>query len=284
MRHLPHALLTLTLTLIALTCLVPAALSSAAANDGDDLLARVEKAIAADPKNPRNFLLRARVHESQRQWAKAAEDYAFAIALTPDAATATDLYHRRGEAQFRAGNIDGCLLDFGVHLKHHPDDAPHHWQRGLALYYAGRFDDGRKQFESHQTVNPADVENAAWHYLCVARLEGVEKARAALIPIEGDRRIPMMKVHALYAGKATVDDVLAAARANDPGREELDRRLFYAHLYIGLYHEAAGETAKAQEHVFLAERYADEGYMGDVARVHAARMRRRAATTAPVAK
>ena len=35
--------------------------------------------------------------------------------------------------------------------------------------YAGRYQDCREQFESHRTVNPDDVENAAWHFLCVAR-------------------------------------------------------------------------------------------------------------------
>ena len=72
-----------------------------------------------------------------------------------------------------------------------PAAEPQLWQRGLALYYAGRFADGRKQFEVHRTVNPDDVENAAWHFLCVARLEGVEGARKHFIPIEGDSRVPM---------------------------------------------------------------------------------------------
>ena len=61
-----------------------------------------------------------------------------------------------------------------------PDEAPYLWQRGIALYYAGRYDDCRRQFESHRSVNPDDVENAAWHFLCVARAESPAKARAAL--------------------------------------------------------------------------------------------------------
>jgi lipoprotein NlpI len=189
-------------------------------------------------------------------------------------------YQRRGLAAFRLGRITEGVADFDRYLERCPEDAPHHWQRGIALYYARRYEDGAKQFEAHRTVNPHDVENASWHYLCVARAavaggadakKAVEKARGLLIPIKGDRRVPMMNVHALYAGKGTPQDVLAAARAGEPGEEELKDRLFYAHLYIGLWHEAAGQAEEARKHIDLAAKeYAQDHYMGDVARVHAA--------------
>ena len=53
-----------------------------------------------------------------------------------------------------------------------PNTAPQLWQRGLSLYYVEKFAEGRKQFEIHQTVNPNDVENAAWHFICVAKTDG----------------------------------------------------------------------------------------------------------------
>ena len=130
------------------------------------------------------------------------------------------------------------------------------------------------------TVNPDDVENAAWHYLCLARSKGVDHARRALIPVApgADPRVPMDQIHALYAGRGTPEQVLAAARAGDaeaPPRER-NRRLMYAHLYLGLYHEAAGGADKAKEHITLAaEKYAlEDDYMSDVARVHAATFKR----------
>jgi lipoprotein NlpI len=120
-------------------------------------------------------------------------------------------------------------------------------------------------------VNPDDVENAAWHYLCVARQSGADKARQSLIPVTGDARVPMAQVQEMFAGKATPGDVLKAAEAGTPTDAERRSRRFYAHLYLGLYHEAAGEADKAREHILLAaEKYAGNDYMGDVARVHAA--------------
>src|SRR5204863_2991600 len=116
--------------------------------------------------------------------------------------------------------------------------AAQHWQRGISCYYAGRYDDGRKQFELHQTVNPNDVENAAWHFLSVARSAGLAKARASLLPVSGDSRVPMTQIYALFAGKAKADDVLAAAQGGYASPAKLNRHLFYSHLYVGLYYEA----------------------------------------------
>ena len=120
------------------------------------------------------------------------------------------------------------------------------------------------------TPDPATLRNLSLADLVsTARSAGVEKARAALIPIRNDGRVPMMQVHALFAGKATVEDVLAAAKAGQPSAEELRQRLFYAHLYLGLHYEALGEAKRAGEHIAKAAgEFAEDHYMGDVARVH----------------
>src|SRR5947208_4543009 len=129
------------------------------------------------------------------------------LAQNPSAAE----YNRRGAEQFKLGHIQQSLADFDRAIQLDPAQAPYHWQRGITLYYAGRLEDGRKQFELHQTVNGNDVENAAWRYLCMARSKGVDTARKALMPIAQDDRVPMMQIYALYKGAAKVEDVMAAA-------------------------------------------------------------------------
>jgi lipoprotein NlpI len=178
-------------------------------------------------------------HEANGEHALAIADFDRVLKLRPDW---VEVYNHRGTEHFKLGHIRQAIADFDRAIKLDPAQAPYHWQRGIALYYAGRYEDGRKQFELHQTVNGNDVENAAWRYLCMARAKGVKAARAALMPIEQDARVPMMEIHALYKGTATVDDVLAAAGA-------MSDRLFYAHLYIGLWYEAAGDTERAREHI-----------------------------------
>jgi lipoprotein NlpI len=143
------------------------------------------------------------------------------------------------------------------------------WERGISYYYAKEFEKGAKQFELYQTYHDNDVENSVWRYLCVARAEGVEKARRTMLPIKNDPRVPMMQIYGMYLGQLTPDDVLKTAREGEPNEQTLTRRLFYAHLYIGLYHEAAGTSDEARKHIALAEKHKIGHYMWDVAHVHA---------------
>lgn len=174
---------------------------------------------------------------------------------------------RRGVQLFMEGKAQESVAAFDKVVELAPEAKPQLWQRGLALYYAGKFKEGREQFEVHQTVNPNDVENAAWHFLCVARQESVEAARKALIPIEGDSRVPMKQVHDLFAGKGSVEEVMKAAMEGD--ESERRNQLCYAHLYLGLYFEALGDDKKAKDHMLKAARdFSMDHYMGRAAQVH----------------
>ncbi|PAW90052.1 MAG: hypothetical protein B9S33_02070 [Pedosphaera sp. Tous-C6FEB] len=229
-------------------------------------IALAGKLIEAAPKQPQSWLLRAQLHNTQRQYLNAAADYSEVIKLD---AKAVGAWQGRGEAHFKAGKMAESIADFDKVLEFEPAQKPHHWQRGIALYYAGRFKDGKEQFEIHQTVNSNDVENAVWHFLCAARADGLEKAKKGLIPIDGDGRIPMAQVHQLFAGKIKPEDVLATAKAA-PAETRSGEPMFYAHLYLGIYFEAIGDAKQAREYIFkAAERANQNGYMGDVARVHA---------------
>ena len=179
------------------------------------------------------------------------------------AQAARDLLDRAVD-EFEQGRFSASAATFDQVAKMVPDQAPQLWQRGIALYYARRYTDCRRQFESHRSVNPDDVENAAWHFLCVAREQAPDKARAALLPVGPDPRSPMREVYQLFRGSMTADDVLKAA-GDRPSAQ------FYAHLYIGLYSEALGRKDVALKHIREAasERYAAAGgYMHMVAVVH----------------
>ena len=151
---------------------------------------------------------------------------------------------------------------------------PDHWQRGISYYYAGQYQDGKEQFERHQTVNSQDVENAVWHFLCSVRTEGgsVEQARKNLIPITRDTRIPMKEVHDLFAGKGSAEAVLKAAdKAGNPEKSPRAKIAHcYAHLYLALYYEAIGKEDLMKKHIARAAgEFRIELYMGKVAQVHA---------------
>ena len=167
------------------------------------------------------------------------------------------------------GAMKEAIADFDRTIKLRPRSAPYNWQRGLALYYADQFQLGRKQFESHQTVNGGDVENAVWHFLCVARKDGVEKARELMYPFRGDTRVPMKQIHEMFSGDGTVDEVLRAAESGSKS-EQPDQR-YYAQLYIGLYWEVFDEPEKSRKAMEAAQRispFKPDVLMGRVAHVH----------------
>ena len=179
----------------------------------------------------------------------------------------------RGREHFRAGQIAESVADFDRYVELLPSAENQQWERGISYYYAGEYAKGAKQFENYQKFHNQDVENSAWRYLCVARAEGVEKAQATMLPIEHDPRVPMMQIYELYRGKLKPEDVLKAAEGGNPDMNQLNQRLFYAHLYIGLWHEAGGRAEEARKHILEAEKHKIAHYMWDVAHVHAERLR-----------
>ncbi len=233
-------------------------------------LALVTKGLAANPKDARLWNMRAHMKSLRGMRDEAIQDLTEAIKLEPDSAP---LWQERAKLRFRLNRMEDAVVDFDRAVSLRPEAEPYNWERGIAQYYAGKFAEGRRQFETHQTVNSNDVENAVWHFLCVARAKGLDEARKNLIPIQGDTRVPMKEVHQLFAGKLTVKEVLAAAEKGSANAGDLSRQRFYAHLYLGLYYEALGEAPKVREHILAAVQLAETAdYMGDVARVHAQRL------------
>lgn len=229
------------------------------------------KAIEVEPKNAKAYYVRGRFYAEVRQPQKAVKDFNQALALDPKAALP---YYHRGEESFKLGRIKESAADFDKFLDLSSDQGPKLWQRGISLYYAGRYEDGQRQFELHQTINSNDVENAVWHFLCVARRAGIDRARAALLRIENDPRVPMMQIYALYAGTGSAQEIMRAATTGKPAPNELNERLFYGHLYLGLYFDVAGNEKLAREHIVqAADLFKVDNYMGDVARIHAMLMR-----------
>ena len=212
-----------------------------------------------------DLLRSAAAADKEGQYQKALDLLDKAIATDPKAGAA---YQLRGLTKFKLGNIAGSIADFDKYIDLEPKQKARHWQRGISYYYAGRFDDGMRQFEGYQTVDSNDVENAVWRYLCQAKKDGIKKARADMLKIGKDARVPMKEIYELFAGRLKPGDVLDAAKAGKPSEDKLNERLFYAHLYLGLFFESEGDAKKALEHLTVAADHKIGHYMWDVARVH----------------
>lgn len=174
-----------------------------------------------------------------------------------------------GDVYLRSGKSKQAAELFDRYLKLEPDALAGLWQRGIALYFARKYKEGVEQFEVHRRVNPNDVENAAWHFLCVAKAESFKKAKSVVLPAPNDPRAPMEEVLQMLSTGDT-DKVIRKMEsfpANTPRRESAD---FYGNFYLGLYADAGGDRATAKRYLDLAAKDASFSYMGDVARVYAA--------------
>ena len=180
-------------------------------------------------------------------------------------------FYLRGRERLRLAEFSQAVDDFDQYIRLKPAIATRMWERGIACYYAGKFKEGVQQFRDYQTYHGNDVENAVWFVACLAKVDGLKKAQTQILPIPFDRRVPMMEIYNLYRGAGTAEQVMEAVKKGDPTPQQLNDRLMYAHLYLGLYYELLGDEAKSLAHMkTCAEQHKNGNYMWDVARVHAA--------------
>ncbi len=139
-------------------------------NDREKALKLVEQAVAADAKSADAVFLRGQIFMDDRRFAKAIADFTKTLELDSKAAAALDA---RGTAYFKIGEIKKSLEDFDRFIALKPQAAAAHWRRGLTLYYADEFAKGVAQFTTSDKEEPNDVENAIWHFLCNARVQGI---------------------------------------------------------------------------------------------------------------
>lgn len=224
--------------------------------------------VNADEKAAEAAYKRAIAHAEKREHEKAVEAFTESIKADPNTPI---VYDRRGDSYLKLGKFNEAIADFDKFLATNARFKPEHWRRGIACYYAGKHKDGVNQFETHKTVNPQDVENAVWHYLCNVKVVGKEKAAKELIDVTNDPRVPMAEIQKLFAGKLKPDDVIAAANKLDEKSEAGKEARFYGYLYVALWYEAEGNNAKVIEYLTPAvEKYVIGHYMWDVAKVHLA--------------
>jgi lipoprotein NlpI len=165
--------------------------------------------------------------------------------------------------RFKLAQIDAAIEDFDRAEELDPRITPYLWQRGLAYYYGERYEEGARQFEVDLAVNPQDLEETLWHYLCLAQSRGFDQARSLLLPVRHDPRRFMATIYQLYAG------AIAPAALLKSIQQDGDRGCFYGHLYLGLYFESRREPEAAREQLAIAvDRYPLDDYMWHLAVVH----------------
>ena len=151
-----------------------------------------------------------------------------------------------GMSAFASNKVEQSVDIYDSIIKDDPRRKPYLWQRGLSLYYAGRYKDGAEQFATDVAVNPNDTEEQIWHLLCLAKTEDVgslDVARAQKLTVGKDRRPVMRLVQKLFLGdsdKESERSLIEMAQDTNAGNR------FYASLYLSLYYESLNDEKLSQ--------------------------------------
>jgi lipoprotein NlpI len=189
--------------------------------------------------------------------------------------TGIDAYSRRGDAYFFLGRFPEAVADYDKMVQRDPTRDASHWRRGIARFYAGDYKKAARQFEVYNTFDMVDRENGIWRFFSQAKAYGLEKARKNLLKYKKDDREPFPDVYRLFQKKTTPEKILAHIETAKISKTEREKRLFYAHLYIGLNHALEGRKKEAVTH--LRKAVANDwgptagfgpNYMWHVGRVH----------------
>jgi lipoprotein NlpI len=218
-----------------------------------------------------------------KQWDEALTELDRRIADDPKN---VGLYSRRGDIQFFRAEFPKAVADYERMVELDPEQEASHWRRGIAYFYAGRFKEAAHQFEIYHTFDDVDRENGIWRFFSQAKASGIETARKGLLKYKKDDREPFPAVYRLFAGETTPSEILKSIAAAEIDAAEREKRLFYAHLYIGLNAAIADDAEIALPHLrnAVANTWAPKAgfgpnYMWQVGRLHFERL-----SAAPVAK
>src|SRR5712672_3437138 len=110
---------------------------SFAKGNREEAIELAAKAIQAEPKNAKAYYVRGRFYSEVRQPQKVVQDFTRTLTLDSRAALA---YYHRGAEGFKLGRVKESAADFDKYADRSPDQAPKLWQRGISLYYAGRYE------------------------------------------------------------------------------------------------------------------------------------------------
>ena len=195
-----------------------------------------------------------------------------------------------GMAAFAANHVEQSIEIYDALIRQDRTRTPYLWQRGLALYYAGRYAEGATQFANDVAVNPNDTEEQIWHLLCLSKMDDIaslSNARPQKLTVGTDRRPVMRLVQQLFLTDTTNSNSNSNSNSNNnnnnnntnttdnaattpPPLSDTERTLrqmvtvtdrtttaslgnpFYAALYLSLYYESCNRDALAQQFMLTA--------------------------------
>lgn len=213
----------------------------------DEAFADFERAIALDPGYANAYYNRGNAYAAKGDMPAAIASYDRAIALLPsDIASLAN----RAIAHEELGEFESALADYDALAKFTANGTDVYYGRGRIEYFLGRFAAAANDFNRVTEIGQPNPYYLLWQHIAVARAGragesrlAAKAANLALVEWPG----PVLR-HIL--GKATADEVVAAARNADRDTER--GQLCEAYYYLGQLALLRGERSEAERLFRLA--------------------------------
>jgi len=181
---------------------------------------------------------------------------------------------QQADLAFYRGDFESAVRKYKAMMSLDPRLKTSHWRLGIALFYAGQPKEGAAVFDRYHSYDNVDRENGIWRFLCHYRAFGAEEAQKQLLRYEKDDRHPFPRVYQMFEGRLSAADLVENI-PEDLTPSDRDARLFYCHLYAGLYLAVQEKPDAAKRHLeqMIVNRWARSAgfgprYMWHVGRIH----------------
>ncbi|MDJ0036132.1 lipoprotein NlpI [Pantoea allii] len=215
------------------------------------ILARMEQILASraltDDERAQLLYERGVLYDSLGLRALARNDFSQALSIRPDM---PEVFNYLGIYLTQAGNFDAAYEAFDSVLELDPTYNYAHLNRGIALYYGGRYklaQDDLLAFYQDDPNDPNDPFRSLWLYLVESKMDA-DKAKVALKQ-RYDKAVKDQwgwNIVEFYLGDISEATLMERLKADATDNTSLAEHLSETNFYLGKYYLSLGEKDNAE--------------------------------------
>ncbi|PKH25853.1 lipoprotein NlpI [Enterobacterales bacterium CwR94] len=212
------------------------------------ILARMEQILASralsDDERAQLLYERGVLYDSLGLRALARNDFSQALAIRPDM---PEVFNYLGIYLTQAGNFDAAYEAFDSVLELDPTYNYAHLNRGIALYYGGRYSLAQDDLLAFYQDDPNDPFRSLWLYLDESKIDA-EKAKVALKQ-RYDKAVRDQwgwNIVEFYLGDRSEKSLMESLKADATDNTSLAEHLSETNFYLGKHYLSLGDKNNAE--------------------------------------